>query len=526
MMAPEPAMTYLMPCLVLLSGAAIGAILAGFALRRQAQDAADRAGREGLARLTALEERIGAREEQIGRLQADLAAASAALKVAESSWQAEARARATAEVYVGRADDLQKALDAKERRIENLLAEPSRLETLLAEERRQSAEKIATIVQARDELTNEFRTIAADSLQKNNQAFITLAKSELAQFQEAAKGDLDLRRRAIDTLVKPIDESIRQVDAKILEMEKVRVGAYEKLLTQIEQIGKGQKEIDAGQHLLRLETRKLVGALGSPVTRGRWGEVQLKRVVELAGMIEHCDFEQQASGQAEAGETRGRPDLTVRLPGGRSIIVDAKVPLQAYLESMEAEDEDRCREKLQAHASHVRKHVDALSERAYWKQLPNTPAFVILFLPGEIFYSAALQHDSRLIEHGFEKHVIIATPTTLIALLKAVSLGWQHEAVARNAEQIGALGKLLHKRLATMGEHVVKLGKNLGAAADCYNKTVASLETRVLVQARQFRELGAADGEDLPLLEPLDCSIRELTAPELIAAQDGRGVDI
>ena len=516
-------MPYLMPCLVLLLGAAIGALSAAFALGRRAREAADGARRDGLATLASLEERLAGRDGEVGRLRSGLDAASAALKVAESSWQAEARARAVAEVYVERAGVLQVALDAKERRIENLLAEPSRLETLLAEERRQSADKLATVTQARGELTNEFRAIAADSLASNNRAFVALAKSELAQFQEAAKGDLDQRRRAIDTLVKPIDESIRQVDAKILEMEKARVGAYEKLLAQVEQIGKGQREIDAGQNLLRLETRKLVGALGSPVTRGRWGEVQLKRVVELAGMIEHCDFEQQAPGPAAAGETRGRPDLTVRLPGGRFIVVDAKVPLQAYLESMEADDEGRCREKLRAHAGHVRKHVDALSDRAYWKQLPNTPAFVILFLPGEIFYSAALQHDSRLIEHGFEKQVIIATPTTLIALLKAVSLGWQHEAVARNAEQIGSLGKELHRRLATMGEHVVRLGKNLGAAADSYNKTVASLETRVMVQARQFRDLGAADDTDLPLLAPLECNLREPAAPELIGARAAEG---
>jgi DNA recombination protein RmuC len=296
-------------------------------------------------------------------------------------------------------------------------------------------------------------------------------------------------------------------------MEQRRTGAYSELREQV-------RSLSEAQALLRLEAGNLVRALRTPQVRGRWGEVQLKRVVELAGMAEHCDFTEQHS--VDTAEGRLRPDLVVHLPGGRTVVVDAKAPLSAYLEAAEATDEVRRSALLADHARQVRDHMVALSRKSYWEQLGATPEFVVLFLPGESFFSAALEQDGSLIEMGAERRVVLATPTTLISLLKAVSYGWKQEAVADNAKRISDSGRELHKRVSDMAGHVAKVGKALSASVEAYNSFVGSLESRVLPAARRLRELDAAGPEVIAELAPVESDTRRAQAPELSEAGPGK----
>ncbi len=374
------------------------------------------------------------------------------------------------------------------------------LETILQKERQAGEEKIALLTQAQESLGNAFKTLSSDALRSNNQTFVELAKATLEKYQESARGDLDKRQLAIDELVKPVRESLEKVDQKIQLMEKERAGAYEGLTQQI----KGLLET---QTRLHQATGNLVQALGTPRVRGRWGEIQLQRVVELAGMLEHCDFYQQQT--ADSG--RLRPDLIIRLPGGRNIIVDAKAPLSAYLEAIETDEEAAHREKLSHHARLIRDHMAALGRKSYWEQFHPTPEFVILFLPNETFFSAALREAPELIEQGVEQRVILATPTTLITLLKAVSFGWRQEKLAENARQIATLGNELYKRISDMRLHVAKVGQRLGQAVESYNAAVGSIESRVMVSARKFRELEiGAEQPDLEVLSPVETPPRSV----------------
>jgi DNA recombination protein RmuC len=425
---------------------------------------------------------------------------------------------------------LKERLDGKEAELERLqltlnneLAEHrqtrergAELKAALEGERRAAQERKDSFRQAAEELTEKFKALSRDALKDNNQSFLQLAQANLATFQEAAKGDLELRQKSIDQLVKPLKDSLEKVDGKISEIEKARAGAYGELREQI-------KGLAGAQLQLQTETGNLVTALRAPHIRGRWGEIQLRRVVELAGMLQYCDFDEQTTVATEDG--RIRPDVIIRLPGKRTIVIDAKVPFDAFYESISTKDEDVRSARLKDHARLVRTHIGSLSKKSYWESVQPTPEFVLLFLPGETFYSAALEIDPKLIEDGVGKGVIIATPTTLIALLKAVSYGWSQEQMAENAKEVSELGKTLYDRLRVFTNHFADIGKGLDRALDSYNRGVGSLESRVLRTARRFKERGALGGEDIEMLEPIDKASRALSLdegglfPDLVAAE-------
>lgn len=386
------------------------------------------------------------------------------------------------------------------------------LQTELDCERKAAHEKLTLLDDAQQKLGTAFAALSAEALRRNNSSFLELANVSMERFQVTAQGELDKRQTAISELVKPVRESLDKVDAKIAEIEKTRAGAYEALTEQV----RGMME---AQGQLRTETTHLAQSLRSPVVRGRWGEVQLRRVVEMAGMLPHCDFVEQASVTAESG--RLRPDLLVNLPGAKQVVVDAKAPLSAYLEAMDAEDEATRLRLLTLHAGHIRSHIDALARKAYWEQFAQAPEFVVLFLPGESFFSAALERDPGLIEYGADRKVILATPTTLISLLKAVFYGWRQANLAQNAEAISLLGRELYKRLSDMGAHMEKMGRSLNSAVEHFNKLAATTESRVLVTARKFRELEPAQpGDELASPAQVDAAARQLQAPELISSPE------
>jgi len=393
----------------------------------------------------------------------------------------------------------------------------AQLETERDKERALFAERQAMLEAARDSFADAFKVISADALAKNNQSFLELARATLEAQQTAAlaaaKTDLDKRQLAIGELVAPVKTSLEKFELQIQGIEKSRVDAYATLSEQV-------RAMAEAQGALRQETGNLVKALRAPQTRGRWGEIQLKRVVEMAGMLDHCDFFEQESTNTEDGHLR--PDLVVKLPGGKNIVVDAKAPLAAYLEALEAPDDEEKKRKLADHARQVRDHLKKLGQKSYWEQFQPSPDFVVLFLPGEMFYSAALEADPSLIEAGVDARVILATPTTLIALLRAVAYGWTQQALTENAERIRQLGRELYDRIATVAEHWSRVGKNLGEAVGAYNKSVASMETRVLVSARKFRELKAAgEDRDIADLGPVEALPREAQAAELLPRDAG-----
>lgn len=368
-------------------------------------------------------------------------------------------------------------------------------ETLVAETARHVEEQKVLLAQSRQELAETFQALSGEALKQNNDAFLNLAKITFESLQIEAKGDLVQRQQAIDNIVQPLQDSLKRYDEQLRQLEQSRQAAYGGLDQHLKLLAESQQR-------LQQETGNLVNALRAPAVRGRWGEITLKRVAELSGMVAHCDFVEQESVTVDDG--RLRPDMVVQLPGGRQVIVDAKTVLAGYLDAHEATTEERRLDGLRRHAAQVRSRMDELSLKAYWNQFVQAPEFVVLFLPGEQFLGAALEQDPQLIEDGFARGVVLATPTTLMALLRAVAYGWRQEQLTAHADEAGRLGKDLYERMAVLAEHLNDVGQALGKSVSAYNKAVGSLETRILPAARRFKELGVSSEKDIPPLDPLE----------------------
>lgn len=469
-------MDLILPISLLVIGLAVGGGACWLVMRTKIQHAIDNAKSDATADISALKADVVNRDDAIADLKDQL--------------QQE-------RTHVGTIRDNVATLKARE----------AELITIIKKERQQAQQQLEVLSQAKKELSDAFKALSSEALQSNNESFLKLAKANLEKFQATATGDLEKRQQAIDALVKPIEKSLGQVDTKLQDIEKSRIEAYAGLTEQVEGLKSTHKD-------LRSETANLVKALRRPDVRGRWGEIQLKRVVELAGMLDHCDFFEQKTIHTDDGQLR--PDLTVQLPGKKNVVVDSKAPLSAYLEAIEETDESVRLAKLKNHARLVREHMQALGKKSYFSQFDHAPEFVVLFLPGEVFFSAALEHDPKLIEMGVEQNVIIATPTTLIALLRAVAYGWRQERLAQNSKEISDLGKELYKRLAQMGDYLAKVGKGLESATKAYNSAIGSIEGRVLVTARKFDDLHVtASGKDLDVLPLVEQAPRALQAPEM-----------
>jgi DNA recombination protein RmuC len=431
----------------------------------------------------------------IGYAFATLLSRSRTAGLAEQRRTLEQQLAATKATVAGQSAEIRTLSDAR-----------SALDATLATERKNAEEKLRMLADAGEQLKSDFKALAASALDSNNANFLQLAKTVLKNSQTEATGELAQREQAVKNLVQPIAQSLDGMNKQIQELEKSRSQAYGTLTSQVQSLLETQKA-------LQTETGNLVKALREPQARGRWGELQLHRVLELSGMLEYCDFKEQLTFSAD--ERRYRPDVIVDLPGGKQIIVDAKVPLAAYLAALEATDDATRNGYLLDHARQVRAHIDSLASRSYWSHLPCTPEFVVLFLPGEVFFRAAMDADAELIEYGVSQKVIVTSPTTLIALLKAVAYGWNQKSLAESAKHISEAGKTLYERLCTMTDHLETMGKRLGGAVQSYNEMLSSMERRVLPVARKFPELDRSlAAESLPEPPQLEKTPRELQAQD------------
>jgi len=387
----------------------------------------------------------------------------------------------------------------------------TRLQALLEAERRTAADKLAEVERARESLKDTFAALSADALARNNQRFLDLAKEKLGEFQQTATSDLAGRQKAINDLVLPLKESLGKVDSKLQEVDRDRAASHARLTEQL-------RSLTAAQSALQLETGRLARALRSPNIRGQWGELQLRRVLEAAGMLEGSHFELKESVNGDNG--RLTPDVIVRLPGGRNVVVDAKVPLSAFLDAHDCEDDAARDAKLKDHARQVKDHIVRLANKGYWTHFQPAPDIVVMFVPGEALLSAALQLDNSLLEFSMKRGVMLASPLTLIALLRAITYGWQQEKVAQNAMEISELGRNLYERIAKLAEHFETVGRSLAKSVTAYNSAVGTLESRVLVTARRLKDKGISAADELPDIETIDQTPRPLGAPELTGLFD------
>lgn len=385
------------------------------------------------------------------------------------------------------------------RRIGLLRTEIAVRDTRIKDQEALDRERQQALERAEEKLTATFGSMASQSLRDNSESFLKLAREHLGQHQEKARGDLQERQKAIETLVNPIREALQKTEKQIAEVEKERREAYGSIREQL-------TAMSAGQSSLQAETRNLVNALRRPEVRGQWGELTLRRLAELAGMVEYCDFYEQE--HSDTAEGRMRPDMIIRMPNGRELVVDVKTPLDAYLNAVEASDESSREAALKKHAENVRSRVRELSLKSYWSRFEHSPEFVILFIPGDQFLAAALQRLPHLLEEALDQKVILATPTSLVALLKAVAYGWRQVALEENAKKIQALGEELHRRLGVFSGHLAKLGRQLASSVDSYNAAVGSLERNVLPGARKFTELGVSSRKDIDVLNPVENAAR------------------
>lgn len=374
------------------------------------------------------------------------------------------------------------------------------LQSNLDQEKKNLSEKINLLQNAEAKLSDTFKALSSDALSKNNQSFLDLAQVVFSKLQEKANADLNLNKKSVSDLVNPIKSALDGVGQKLGDLEKSRVGAYEALKQQV-------GDLIISQNSLKNETSRLVSALKTPNTRGRWGEIQLRRVVELSGMVEHCDFQEQIA--ISNTDTKIRPDMVIYYPGNKQVVVDSKVPLTAYLKSLETSNDVERKILLKDHAKQLRDHVIKLSKKEYWSQFQDSPEFVIMFLPGEIFFSVAVEQDPELIEFAMREKVLITTPTTLLALLHTIAWGWRQENLAENAKQIVKMGQELYKRLSDLSQRFANLGKSITSTVNNYNQTVATLEGRVLVSARKFTEIENHEKNIIELSE-IDNSVRQV----------------